>query len=115
MTHGSLQNLLAGSNPEITPAVGMGATKIGWSDRHPFTVITIVDAKTLVVQEDSYERTDGNGMSESQSYTFSPNPEGATYTITRRKNGQWVVQGDDTKNGQKFTVGSRDKYHDYSF
>lgn len=115
MAYGSLNNLIAGSNPTITPEVGMGATHIGWTDREPYTVVEVVNADTIVVQEDNAKRVDTNGMSESQSYEYTPNPDGRKVTVTRRKNGQWIAKGEPMKTGTKFVVGSRSKYHDYSF
>jgi hypothetical protein len=119
MSYGSFQNLVAGSNPALVPAVGMGATMIMWTDREPFTIIEVRNnskgvAVELVLQADTYTRTDKNGMSESQNYEFTPNPQGHTEIVTRRKNGQWVRKGESIK-GTKFTIGYRDRYHDYSF
>ena len=89
MTYGSLQNLIAGSNPELIPTVGMGATEICWTDRNPFTVVEVkTNSKgavvELVVQSDDYKRTDNYGMSESQRYEFTPNPEGHKVVVTKR-------------------------------
>lgn len=114
MTHGSLQNLLGGSSND-KPVVGMGATRYGWTDRHPYTVVEVINDKTIVVQEDNYERIDDNGMSEVQQYKFTPNPEGPKYTLTLRANGKWIVKGEGSKNGTKFGVGHRDRYYDFSF
>lgn len=36
---GSLINHLLSHSKEPAPAVGMGATILGWSDRHPATVV----------------------------------------------------------------------------
>ena len=82
---GSLMNyVLADSGPE--PKVGMGATVLHWSDRSAGTIIKVTK-NTFVVQEDKATRTDDNGMSESQSYDFVPDPNGATYTFRRTKRG----------------------------
>ena len=115
MAYGSLVNQLLGTASDLVPVVGMGATKIMWSDRKPYTVVEVINTTTVVVQEDDYKRVDTNGMSDSQSYEFSPNPEGIKYTVTRRKNGQWVRKGSSMKDGAKFCLGTRDKYHDFSF
>jgi hypothetical protein len=115
MAYGSFQNMVAGSAPDVVPTIGMGATLISWTDRHPYTVVEVVGPDHVVVQEDSYTRTDHNSMSECQSYDFAPNPGGARYHVTRRKNGRWVARGESMKNGTKFVIGSRDKYHDFGF
>ncbi|TXH11192.1 MAG: hypothetical protein E6R03_14640 [Hyphomicrobiaceae bacterium] len=67
------------------------------------------------MQEDNYTRIDKNGMSEAQQYEFSPNPEGGTVVLTKRKNGRWVRQGESMKHGTAFAIGYRSRYYDYSF
>lgn len=110
MTHGSLNNLLAGTNPELKPEVGMGATLVSWTDRHPYTIVRVSPSgKTVWVKEDNYKRTDENGMSECQNYEFTSNDASPEIMVRKKKNGQWASKG------TKFTLGSRSKYHDYSF
>lgn len=97
----------------IQPEVGMGATAIGFTDRYPYTVIEVhKSGKRCKVQEDHAKRLDKNGMSENQSYAYTPNPDGTIVEISRRKNGAWIEVGGG---GARFHVGSRRKYHDYSF
>lgn len=113
------------------PEVGMGATILMWTDRHAATVAEIVyrSYATLViaVQEDTARRTDTNGMSECQSYSYEPNPRGRIHYFRRRKNGTWqevtrdrmtpgrvrylVVEG----GGSGLRLGERSEYHDFSF
>lgn len=115
MWTGSLVNLITPSNP-ATPTVGQGGTILGWSDRSPCTVVEVSPSgKTVVVQDDSYTRTDSNGMSESQDYTFTPNPNGGKTTYTLRKNGRWVVKGQGMNAGNHLSLGKRDRYYDFSF
>ena len=98
------------------PAVGMGATLCFHSDRHAATVIEISEnKKRIVAQQDKAIRTDKNGQSECQSYTFEPNPEGVKFIFTLRKNGRWVEAGSSTKNGTGLALGQRDEYYDFSF
>lgn len=105
---GSLTNGLYHRGEE-KPEVGMGATQICWTDRRPFTVIAVSESgKTVTVREDTPIRVDSNGMSECQSYRFEPNPEGIVYTLRMTKRG-WAHKG------QRFSMGRRDCYHDYSF
>jgi len=115
MQTGSLINdiMLQTQTPEIE--VGMGATKLMFSDRYPFTVIDIIDKNTLLLQADDYERVDNNGMSDAQKYEFTQNPTNPTYVVTRRKNGCWVTKGQGMKNGQHWSIGTRSKYFDFSF
>jgi hypothetical protein len=107
---GSLINhVIAGSNmPE--PKVGMGATVLSWTDRYAATIIE-VKGKRVVVQYDDAIRTDSNGMSESQSYRYEPNPNAEKMIFSLRKNGQYKLVG----GGKVLAVGERRHYHDYSF
>jgi hypothetical protein len=122
---GSLQNHLYGrmviGQPE--PEVGMGATLLGYTDRHAATVIAWV-AKTQVVsvQHDHAKRIDDNGMSESQTYEYSPDPRGHIEHFRRAKDGRWyqVRWNPETKRWNKtggvgLRLGERRAYHDFSF
>lgn len=92
--------------------LGMGATIYHWSDRTPTTVIQITHkGKRIVIQEDKATRTDNNGMSECQSYNYGPDPNGATYIATLRKDGKYRLVGERIL----VSIGERIKYHDYSF
>lgn len=117
MTHtGSFINLVQGNSRQQEPEVGMGATILMWTDRHAATVTEVSKSgKRIVVQEDTARRTDSNGMSDMQSYEFTPNPEGAKRAFTLRKNGAWVREGEPMKGGQRVAIGYRDHYYDYSF
>lgn len=110
MTYGSLNNLLAGTNPELVPTVGMGATEVCWTDRHAYTVVRVSPSgKTVWVKKDDVKRVDSNGMSECQDYEFTRNDNNPEVMVRKNKKGQW-------KSGStKFTLGHRDEYHDFSF
>lgn len=100
----------------LKPEVGMGVTRLGWTDRDPYTVVEILNDKEIVVQADKATRTDTNGMSEVQKYTFSPDPNGRKVTLTLRKDGRWIAKGE--KSGRHATgwrIGERMKYYDHSF
>ncbi len=109
---GSLVNhLLSGTNGQPAPAVGMGVTVLHWSDRNPGTITRVSDSgKTFWFKGDIAKRLDDFGMSESQSYEYTPNPDGAEIKATLRKNGAWKTSG-----GHQIRLGSREKYYDYSF
>ena len=103
------------------PTVGMGATILCWTDRHPATIVAIVDG-ILTVQEDNHKRIDSNGMSESQDYEYTRNPTGATYYFRAGKDGKWqeVVKNENTGRWNRsasagLRIGEREKYHDFSF
>lgn len=111
MDYGSFQNQQYTLRDNPDPEVGMGATEISWTDRHAYTVIEIISPRRIRVQEDTSTRTDSNGMSEVQSYDFTPNLTGRIETLTKRKDGTWRVMGSQ----RVFTLGIRMQYHDYSF
>lgn len=105
-----------------TPTVGMGATVLCWSDRRAATV-TAVEKNIVTVQEDTATRVDDNGMSEDQTYTYAPNPNGyiqyfrvgkdGKYTeVTKNSTtGRWNKQGSSSG----LILGFRRQYYDFSF
>ena len=97
------------TNPK--PEVGMGATIYFFSDRHAATVTRVSPSgKTIELQEDLATRTDSNGFSEMQSYTFERNPGGRRYVARLRKNGTFK-----TSTGEGVSLGKRSEYYDFSF
>ena len=115
MTTGSFINNLMQDAITPAPEVGMGATMISWTDREPATIIEVSKSgKKITIQADIATRTDDNGMSESQSYTFERNPKAYATEYSLRKNGRWVRVG-DSMTGSSLLVGHRSKYYDFSF
>ena len=117
---GSLTNRLMERAAPIVPAVGMGATVIMYTDRHACTVVQVAYSATgqpkwVAVQHDRATRSDTNGMSDSQSYTYAPDPAGLMEIFTLRKSGKYVRKGDSMGNGTVLVLGVRDSHHDYSF
>lgn len=110
---GSLTNRML-ERQAVTPEVGMGVTECMWSDRHAYTIVRVVNAKTIVVRRDKAVRTDKNGISESQTYSYEEDPTGTERTVTLRKNGRWVTKG-ESMNGTGWMIGSREEYEDPSF
>jgi hypothetical protein len=93
----------------------MGVTMVSWTDRHPATIIEVSKSgKKITIQEDISIRTDNNGMSDAQSYTFERDPNGYTAEYSLRKNGRWVLVG-SSQDGSSVLVGHRSRYYDYSF
>lgn len=121
---GSLVNHIYSRALSPVPAVGDGATILSWTDRQPATVVevlTVGKAQIVATREDGWKRTDSNGLSEIQTYEYTPDPNGylqhwklkASGWVNVRKNpstGRWV----ETKNGGVF-FGRREKYEDPSF
>jgi hypothetical protein len=106
------------------PKIGMGATLLAWTDRYPATIVEVRATKHTVyitVQEDDAKRIDKNGLSESQTYEFTPNQKARKTTFRRGKNGMWqeVHQNDSGRwascEGYGLRIGERDKYYDFSF
>lgn len=111
---GSLINHLYSGQTEA-PAVGAGATLLMWSDRHAGTIVEVSpNGKRVGFQQDEAIRTDKNGMSDSQTYEYKPNPQAGIQYFTLRKNGAWVREGESMK-GTRITIGVRNEYHDFSF
>ena len=98
----------------MLPEVGMGATLILWSDRHAYTVVEVKSPRTIIVQRDNAKRTDNLGMSESQEYSYTPNPNAPKEVFTFRKNGRWVEKGKSIRNSP-LVLGIREEYYDYYF
>ena len=83
---GSLINHVISGTTNLAPAVGMGVTILGWSDRHAATIVEVSpDGKRVGIVRDVATRTDSNGMSESQSYSFTPGTGNPSF-YTLRKN-----------------------------
>ena len=107
------------------PTEGMGATLLSWTDRHAATVLRVFSVgktRLVSVQEDKAMRSDKNGMSESQTYTYETNPTGRVLTFKQEKNGMWseVAFSTTTKRWSKtggygLRIGQREEYRDFSF
>lgn len=113
---GNLSNRIMESSKQPKPEIGLGCTILLFSDRQAATIINVnKKLNRIMIQLDTPTRTDSNGMSESQTYTFSPNPNGEKSIFTLRKNGAWVKLGQAMKNGSRIAIGVRSEYHDYGF
>ncbi len=117
-TNSVVNAILAQSAPE--PKIGDGATLLHWTDRTACTVIAY-DGKVLTVQTDKATRSDSNGMSENQTYSYERWPEGPTSTFMRDRRGAWRPCLLNSRGrwvlttGVGLSVGSRRQYHDFSF
>jgi len=113
MKYGGLTNLMeSGVGRTLTPEVGMGVTLLSWTDRSPATIVAVAkNGNSFICQEDSWVRTDKNGMSDCQEYTYSPNPDGMTYRVRKNKAGLWVR----VVTTLNVVLGSRERYYDFSF
>jgi hypothetical protein len=94
-----------------TPFVGDLATMQLGSDFIPMTVIAMSPSgHKVTLQRRIQKRTDGNGMSDLQSWITIEDPTGRTEVATRRRDGEYRVKG------KKYSVsfGRARCYHDYS-
>jgi hypothetical protein len=112
---GSLVNHILAKPKPLAPEIGMGATRLGWSDRNAFTIIDVLSPKEIRVQRDLANRTDNNGMSDCQTWEFQRNPEGSIYHLTLRSNGRWAQKGSRRKDSDSWVIGRREEYFDFSF
>ncbi len=100
--------LLSGTVGAPTPAVGMGATILMWTDSHAATITRVSPSgKSFWMVQDVATRTDKNGMSECQDYAFTPGT-GPEIMVRQTKRG-WKCNRGGVR------VGDRREYHDYSF
>ena len=103
-----INHVLSGSVGAPEPQVGMGATILMWTDRHAATIVKVT--KTQVhVQRDLAKRTDKNGMSESQTYTYEPDPTAYVEIFRKTKAGYRATGG-----GSALRIGDRQEYHDFT-
>lgn len=107
--HGSLINRLSEGKTAVKPEVGMGATELCYSDRHAYTIVEVSPSgKTIKVQPDKATRTDNNGMSDAQTYSFEPDTNAPIITVRLTKKG-WQSKG------RPFAIGYRSEHYDYTF
>jgi len=93
----------------VMPQVGQAATVRYISDRHAATVIAVSPTGSKVtVREDKATRTDDNGTSDTQSYTYERNPDGKVHVFHLRK-GRYATDG------KILAIGYRSEFYDYSF
>lgn len=94
----------------IFPYAGMPATVRIGSDRYAGTVAQVSrSGYKLVVQLDKATRTDTNGMSDSQVYTYERDPKGLRHTFYRN------LHGYSNPMRETLWLGTRESFHDYSF
>lgn len=96
---------------DIKPRVGMPTTIYYITNQKTTTVVYVsAGGRKVIVREDSSIRTDNNGMSDQQTYTYTQNPEGKEHTFYRRAMGYGGRRG-----GKYLALDSHQTYYDYSF
>ena len=120
--YGNVMNRIMEDYGKADIQVGDGATLLMWSDRHAYTIIEIEryvtgarigEIKAVIAQQDKATRTDQNGFSDSQGYTYEPNPNAEKERYTLRKDGRFRKVG--SVNSSVLAIGERREYYDYSF
>jgi hypothetical protein len=97
------------------PVTGNGAHMSNGVDTHSATIIEVSPSgKTVTVQRDSVKPKEGSA-SYSNEWEMTPNPEGATYEFTLRKNGLYVQAGDTMRGGTVLHLSGRREYYCYEF
>jgi hypothetical protein len=120
------QILVDSCNGVMEINVGDGATVCSYTDRSAGTIIKVWEHRGkqfFTVQLDIATRTDSNGMSDVQSYSYQADPNGVSYTYRyNAKKGKWegVMQNTDSNRWVvcgpgNIIIGTRRHYHDYSF
>lgn len=110
--YGSLYNTII--NSSVVPAIGMGATEICWTDRHPYEIIAIKDPRHISVRLMDYKRTDDLGPSESQEYEYTSNEGNPTKELFFTHRGVWRERNGRAL-GNKFVLGVMEEYYDFTF
>ena len=110
--YGSLQNAIGNQTRSLKPEVGMGVTELMYSDRHPYTVTGILTPKRIKVRADNAIRTDKNGFSEAQEYTYEQDPTSPEIVLFLNKFGRWKRSGDPQ--GSTYLIGRREEYYDFT-
>jgi len=123
---GSLINHLMAGEISDVPKVGDGATLLLWTDRHAATAIDVDTSgknPVITVQRDHAKRTDNNGMSESQVYEHTPDPDGIKSVFRldpKQKSWRQLIRNEKgnlvfAKSDLLVSIGARNEFHDFSF
>jgi hypothetical protein len=108
-TNSFVNQILAQQNQ--TPTVGMGVTRLRWTDRSAYTVVKICTQRKIIVRRDRATLIGGSCATEKQEYQYEPGPEGYDVTVTLRKDGCWRGSNDMGL----FHIGNREEYSDPTF
>lgn len=99
------------------------ANEIMYSDVEPWEIIEVVSERKIIIRDMQCEQTEtipcqvggfaGHFENYAQKWEIVSNPNGRTRTITRRKNGQWKLMGN---NYIKYSLDTSPcKFYDYNF
>jgi hypothetical protein len=106
---------------EPEPTVGMGVTKLSWTDRDAGTIVEVnMKKRYIAVTEDQAKRIDNHGISESQEYEYTSVMDGHRDYYRKDKKGQWrrCYHNDNGRlvfGTGGLILGHRESYYDFSF
>ena len=113
--YGSLQNRLAECAKNPDPAVGMFVTRIGWSDRYPFEVVAVKDARHCTVRQMRWVITSGFSLDGSAEYEYYSDEGGVKAELFKKKDGRWVERIGKSHVPGGWALGYAERYYDPSF
>jgi hypothetical protein len=96
----------------LKPTVGMGATLCYISDRYPYTIVEIINEKTIVAQRDNATVIKGSEYDGNAEYEYTPDVTGYRKVFTLRKNGKWISKDEQMRYGTPLSIGERRRYYD---
>lgn len=113
----TVNELLSDCSKTIVPEVGMGCTRLQFSDRRAATIVEVSKSgKQILVQDDTATRVDKNGFSDCQKYEYERNTEAYKRKFTLRKNGKWIEVGASLDScGYSLLLNVRREYYDFSY
>jgi hypothetical protein len=111
----NIVNTIIDAHKNAEPVIGDGVTELCYTDRRAYTIIQIISNREIIIQKDKTRRLDPNGMSDCQHYEYSEDKTGETVAITKRNDNKWYVKTIPMRYSNRFIIGIRDKYHDFSF
>jgi hypothetical protein len=122
-----INNLLARATiGQPTPEVGMGATRLLYSDRRAATIteVRVKYGETYITVQDDHTRViAGSGHDGSAEYEYSPNPRGSIrHFKATLPDGAWIEvtwnnatkRWNRVKSSNGLRIGERDEYRDPS-
>ena len=114
--YGSVSNRIMENTKGLDPVVGMGVTECLWSDREPYEIIEVKDARHIVVRRLDAKRIDTNGMSECQDYEYASNENNPARNLFLTKEGRWRERIGARRLGSNgWIIGFAEKYYDFTF
>lgn len=117
--YGSIENRLDEGKTFGEIKVGTGVTEMGYSDRHPYEVVEVIDERHLMIRPLNWKVIKGSEQDGSAEYEYFSKPEAPLTRLFKAKYGwrsQYKNEDGNWKLGcDKFTVGFAERYRDPCF